>query len=271
MSQERSDFRQTLREAAGRAGAAEPTQAGHPDLDRLAAYHDGSLPEPEAERVREHLALCRECADLLLDYRDFAREEPAGAASATAAAWERDRERVREAVRRRAEPGSVVEPAEAAEPGRAYTGPRRGRLAPGLAAAFAAASVVLGILWWQARLELQRPRPVELAYVEPEGSSTLRSPAGEVEVPAGPDSRPVVLLYLTEPADFPRYEARIVPPAGDGSARTLELAPGADGVFALQLGAEPEPGDYRVVLSGVADGERRELATFRFRVREADS
>lgn len=266
MSQDRSDFRETLREAAGRAGAAESTQAGHPSLDRLAAYHDGEVPEPEAERVREHLALCRDCADLLLDYRDFAREEAAGTASATAAAWERDRELVRAAVGR-----SVGEPEPGAElppEARPWVAARRRPVLPWLAVAAAtAASLVLGGLWWQARVELHGPRQVELAYLEPEGSSALRSPEAEVEVSARPGVPPVVLLHLAEPGAFPRYQARIVPPAGEGSARVLELEAAAGGLFAVELGAEPEPGEYEVVLSGIADGERRELATYRFEVR----
>lgn len=263
MSQERSDFRETLREAAGRAGAADPR---HPDLARLAAYHGGELAEPEAEKVREHLALCRDCADLLLDYQDFAREEAAGTASATAAAWERDRKRVRAAVGR-----SVGEPEPGAElppEARPWVAVRRRPVLPWLAAAAATAvSLVLAVLWWQARVELHGPRQVELAYLEPEGSSALRSPEAEVEVSARPGVPPVILLHLAEPSAFPRYQARIVPPAGESSDRILELEAAGGGLFAVELGAEPEPGEYEVILSGIAGGERREVARYRFRIR----
>lgn len=245
----RSDFRDALQEGA-RAAAGEAGEGGHPDLDRLAAYHEGELPEAEAERVREHLSLCRECADLLLDWRDFARGEPAGAASATAAAWERDRERVREGVRRRV-----------------GVAPRRAPITPWVVAAAASvACVILAALWWQARSELGEPRQVEIASVVPEGSSVLRGREDEAEILAGPGSRPVVLLNLAELPDFPRYEARIVPPAGEEAASVLELSPRPGEPFTVQLGRDPEPGEYRVVLFGVDGGDPQEIAAYRFRV-----
>ncbi|HEX6201149.1 MAG TPA: zf-HC2 domain-containing protein [Thermoanaerobaculia bacterium] len=247
MSRDRSDLREALQDGAARTAGA---GSGHPALDELAAYHRGELPEAEAERVREHLALCRECADLLLDWRDFARDEPPGAASAAAAAWERDREGVREGVRRRV--GAA---------------PRRAPIVPWLvAAAAAAAALVLAVLWWQARSELGEPRQVQLASVMPEGSAVLR---GREDVPAvvvRPGARPVVALYLAEPEAFPRYEARIVPPAGEEAAFVVELSPQPSEPFVVQLGKDPEPGDYEVTLFGVADGERQEVATYSFRV-----
>jgi anti-sigma factor RsiW len=224
--------------------------AGHPALEELAAYHRGELPEAEAERVREHLALCRDCADLLLDWRDFARDEPAGAASAAAAAWERDRVGVRVGVLRRV--GAA---------------PRRAPLVPWLAAAAAAAvALVLAVLWWQARSELRQPRQVELAFVAPDGSAVLRGMEEEPEVVAAPGARPVVALYVPEPEEYPRYEARIVPPAGEEAAFVIELSPRPSEPFVVQLGKDPEPGPYEVTLFGVADGERQEVATYSFRV-----
>lgn len=269
MSEERSDFRKSHQEGA-RSAAGEAGDGAHPGLDRLAAYHEGELPEAEAERVREHLSRCRECADLLLDWRDFARDEPSGAASAAAAAWERDRDRVREGVARRvgAERGVDGGRSESPEGDAAYAGLRRGRRAPWLVAAAAlAAATVSGVLLWQERVENRRPRQVELASVLPEGSSVLRGREEEAEVLTGGGSRPVVLLHLGEPEEYPRYQARIVPPAGEGAAFVLELSPVPSGPFTVQLGRDPEPGEYRVVLSGVRDGERREVATYRFRVR----
>ena len=269
MSEERSDFRTPHPEGA-RSAAGEAGESGHPGLDRLAAYHGGELPEAEAERVREHLSRCRECADLLLDWRDFARDEPAGAASAAAAAWARDRERVRAGVARRVGAGSSERRGEAAgeaAAARQRAAPRRAPLVPWLAAAAAlTAAAVLGGLWWQERAENRRPRQVALASVAPEGSSVLRGREEETEVLTSPDSRPVVLLNLGELPAFPRYEARVEPPAGEDAASVVEIDPGLGDVLALELGADPEPGGYRVILFGVADGERREVAAYRFRV-----
>src|SRR3954452_24534213 len=39
----------------------------HPEPETLAAYHDGELPEGEAQRLQDHLLACRECAALLVD------------------------------------------------------------------------------------------------------------------------------------------------------------------------------------------------------------
>lgn len=283
MSHERSDFREALRAEARRALAAEPR---HPSLERLVAYHDGEVRGAEAEAVRDHLALCRECADLLLDYRDFAREEPAGTASAAGVAWERHREAIGGGVRRRVGGSETREEAgEAGRPARSHEAPRPGsppfpsrvehsgwpRTVPWAAAAcLALVSVVLGTLWWQARTELRQPGPAVFASLAPEGAPALRGSGDPevVEVAVRPGTRTVVLLNLSEPAAHPRYEARIVPPAGEAAAREVELEPGPNGVLALELGADPEPGPYRVVLSGIADGERQELATYRFEVSE---
>ncbi len=48
----------------------------HPTPQELAAYHAGELP-PEAEvKILDHLAICRECSDLLLDLSGFADLKP---------------------------------------------------------------------------------------------------------------------------------------------------------------------------------------------------
>jgi hypothetical protein len=77
----------------------------------------------------------------------------------------------------------------------------------------------------------------------------------------------VLLFHLAERPDLPRYEARIVPESGEGAVSVVELDPGLGEVLAVELGANLEPGDYRVILFGVAGEERQELATYRFRVR----
>jgi hypothetical protein len=67
------------------------TPAEHATPGELAAYHEGTLvPEIEA-RVREHLAHCRTCSDLLLDLAGFADlAPPPGIPELTDAEVERD-------------------------------------------------------------------------------------------------------------------------------------------------------------------------------------
>ena len=53
------------------AAGARRTLDEHPRPEALAAYHEGRLAEAEAERLRDHLALCPDCAGLLLDLGAF--------------------------------------------------------------------------------------------------------------------------------------------------------------------------------------------------------
>ncbi|HEX2643010.1 MAG TPA: zf-HC2 domain-containing protein, partial [Thermoanaerobaculia bacterium] len=55
---------EALRELAARARR---DLGAHPTPELLAAYHAGELPEDEVEQIRDHLALCPECGELLLD------------------------------------------------------------------------------------------------------------------------------------------------------------------------------------------------------------
>ena len=43
----------------------------HPTLDALAAYHAGQIEPPAAARLQEHLVLCSECSELLLELSAF--------------------------------------------------------------------------------------------------------------------------------------------------------------------------------------------------------
>lgn len=43
----------------------------HPSPRQLGLYHRGELPATETEPLQDHLALCPECAELLLDLADF--------------------------------------------------------------------------------------------------------------------------------------------------------------------------------------------------------
>jgi hypothetical protein len=49
---------------------------GHPAVEELVAYHQDGLAEEARERLQDHLALCKECARLLLDLEGFADLEP---------------------------------------------------------------------------------------------------------------------------------------------------------------------------------------------------
>jgi hypothetical protein len=52
------------------------TPSEHATPGELTAYHEGTLPPPVEARVREHLAHCKLCSDLLLDLAGFADLAP---------------------------------------------------------------------------------------------------------------------------------------------------------------------------------------------------
>lgn len=64
---------------------------GHPSIEVLDAYHQGTLGGEEAAQVQHHLIFCRECRDLLLDLARFLAdsEKPSRLWSAElTSAWE---------------------------------------------------------------------------------------------------------------------------------------------------------------------------------------
>lgn len=68
MDENRIDLKAALRELA----AEESVDLGpHAGLKRLLAYRRGTLPAAEREALQEHLSLCKRCAGLLLELRDF--------------------------------------------------------------------------------------------------------------------------------------------------------------------------------------------------------
>ncbi len=91
MSQEKPSLTAAIRHLAERERSTE-----HATPRELTAYHEGSLP-PEAEaRVRQHLALCRHCSDLLLDLAGFATlTPPPGIPELTDAEVEEDWQKVK--------------------------------------------------------------------------------------------------------------------------------------------------------------------------------
>lgn len=78
MDENRTDLKAALRELA----AAESEELGpHAGLKRLIAYRQGTLPAAEREALQEHLSLCKRCAGLLLELRDFEAASAGGGAA----------------------------------------------------------------------------------------------------------------------------------------------------------------------------------------------
>src|SRR4051794_40419078 len=54
----------------------ETTRKGHLSIPQLGAYHRDQLTDDEQEALREHLLVCRECRQILLDLVEFLDGDP---------------------------------------------------------------------------------------------------------------------------------------------------------------------------------------------------
>jgi hypothetical protein len=154
--------------AAVRALAAEEREraGAHPEAEEIAAYAAGTLDGARVDGVRAHLARCAECADLVLEYAEFAPAPAAGAAQRgeVAAAYDEMRREL----------GLPAAERDAHRDG-GYARPFR----PWLLAAATLAAAALGIWGWSQHraLEAARTTPrVNVAAVdlEPRGSDQVR-------------------------------------------------------------------------------------------------
>lgn len=158
MDSERPDLRTSLKALAARDRR---TLTAHLEPEQLLAYRAGELPEGEVEALRDHLALCPECAELLLDLDDFTPDASPVSKAAISdqeieAAWIALRDRLaREGqlplAKTRSGTATRPDPREAAAPPKRplpFVPPAR-RRSPGLAYALAASlAACLGLSVW---------------------------------------------------------------------------------------------------------------------------
>ncbi len=253
MDSDKPDLDAALRELA--AEERRRLGAEHPDPDALLAYQRGELPAAEAERVRDHLALCRECGDLVLDFAAFpALEPPEGSPRL-------DRREIGERWRDLQ--------AAAADRGPLWT---RSKVVLPLAAAFLLAVVGLGAWNLVLRQRLERAAgpqgDVVMVVLNPE-SRVIRGVSPQVVAIPATAERVVVNLAVGEPRDFPGYAIDLTDGAGVSLVRDLPVqrAPSPNENFSPELPAwRLAPGEYRIELYGVRDGARERLERYSFRV-----
>lgn len=262
MSEHEPEIRQAVAAWLSGAGAH---GGDHPEADTLAAYHARELPEEDERRVQDHLLVCRDCGELLLDLEGlgdpgFGRdvEIPAGTDEAV---WERLRQEIR------------ADPRQAA----VLPLPARRRAAPppwmsALAAALLVA--VIGLSAWVASLlrtveELSRPEvnaPV-LDLVPLGIGQRDEAAAPDAEVPSGARLFTLILSPARR-GDFQDYEAEIASSGGAVVWRARGLRPNDYGSFSLavprsSLGA----GEHRLRLLGIGSGgEREPLGEYALRI-----
>lgn len=243
------------------AGAEEARRrlGTHPTPDELLAYQEGKLAAEDQERMQDHLALCRDCARVVLDLESFpdvepVREEQRVTDWQVAAAW-----------RRLAAQEGISPPARSS--------PRRSwsmLFSPGFAYAMAASILMaaLGLGSWVIQLrgqidDLSRPRVnVFLSDLVPQSSELERGVGDRIRVPAWTE-RVLLLLNLADLRSFPEYLVEISGREGRELWSNRELRRSPDGNFTLEVHRRFLPaGEYRIALYGLEGEARTPMATY---------
>lgn len=229
----------TLLAATGSADDGQTsTGQEHPSLDTWIAYHEDRLPEAEVSKLQEHLIVCRECVDLILEIEGFNTppEEDAEGVSdfEKAAVWR------------------TVQPQVAA------AAPR-----PRFPMALAASLLVgvLGLSAWNAvdsHREITSLQQKVSSLTAPQANAaihdllpgatrSLRSAGATFEVP--PEANQFTLiLNLDRDFDHDAYRVRFVDTEGAGVLEVGDLKP-IDHTVTIGLGRQSiEPGEYSVEL-----------------------
>lgn len=201
----------------------------------LDAYYTKELAPADDARIREHLAACQECADLLVDLQELyaAASEPATGVVdfEQANAWKK--------LRKKLFPPKVL-----------------GLPLPVLAFAAALAVVTVGFLVYQAGPFGPRGE----VTLDPVGA--FRGGEGE-DIVSAPRSFDLVLRVAGRP--YPEYRVEIR--QGDKTLKTLSGLREDEplNVPLKKPGSSLEPGEYEIFLFGLVDGRPGEAETYRVR------
>jgi hypothetical protein len=256
----------------------------HPDPETLEDYHAGKITGAKQEALRDHLALCHDCADFLLDLVSFAEFTPPDQAPLLAdveveSAWQKFQPRLvaAEPVAAPKEEERLVPVAQIAERRRESEGsggfvPRqRLRQAYAIAATLLVGVIGLGI--WAGSLQktighIREPQPnPKVLNLTPEGESGTRGEPEQQEV--GPSQESFMLSF--DPVDTlenTEYAAEIV----DSSHRVVWESRGLykspdEGVVRVRM---PEgylkAGEYKARLFSMKGAEKTDMKNFHFSI-----
>jgi hypothetical protein len=234
----------------------------HPEPELLAAYHGGELAAAEDREIQDHLVLCPDCPQLLLDLEDLfepRRRDLGLSDTGVGAAWEDLQSRLGDAGSGRARGFHRGEAT--------YATPRWSQV-------LAACLLVLVVaLSFRARSLLRdlhlRDQPRANPIVVDLSSSNSRGAGpSRTEVPAGAGDL-VLILHPDEAPSFPDYRAEVLATT-DGHAlwAVRGLARSAEGTFSLVVPRRSlPPGAYLLRLSGIDEsGRARSLGEFGLRL-----
>jgi Putative zinc-finger len=273
MNDEPGGLRESLTDLATEARNRQGPDA-HPSPETLTAYDAGELTPAAAEDVREHLAVCRHCARLLLDLQAFLDAPVADVESPDAEAdtsWHAIRARLpvppeRSGRRREARGAAWGATAAPGTPRRAW---------PGLAVAatFVGVALIAVPLWIVAR-HLSSPElpPAMLELSTPEGHrGTAEPPPLPPATVHAQAASTTLLLRLARPQPDLRFRVELLA-VGAGASRDLP-APAVKIVDSRTLvlvlaRRQLSPGRYQLRVLDVEQPSAEALGDFLFQVVE---
>ncbi len=267
-----SESRQTLQEAMATLTAVALDGQDHPTPDELLAYHAGELSEEAHERVRTHVAWCRDCARTVLDlasWPDVELRDPGleRTADEEAADWQ--------AIRQGLAAGRGEAPSPAPKrPVRERPRARRRSYGPVHLLAAALLVAVVGLSFQITRLtrqvtELTRPRANVFVTDLESVTAAARRDGEELRTTRVPDGMEIVVFLLVEDdvRPFDDHAVEIRDAAGRVFWRHRGLRSPPEGGFSVEVPVDVLPSDeIEIRLYGLAAGEQELVATYRTRI-----
>jgi hypothetical protein len=258
--------------------AAEGAQAdgAHLAPEVLADYSSGQVTGEQRRRVQSHLAVCSECAQVVLDLAIFPHVEPLTpefrrTEAEEAEDWLAIRKRL--AARTAApEPERRLPPAvrEADPWWRAWVH----LFLPSRAFAAGLLLAAAGVVFWVVRLQWPAwgggalQANIFVQDLIPVSSSRTRDsiPGGTLSVHPAME-RVVLILNSSDFRPFDDYEIQVVGEGGTPNWSRRGLVRNQDGSFSIEaLRSSLPAGEYRIELYGLSKGSREPLSTYRFKV-----
>lgn len=265
-------FDESLQSLAARRRAAE----GHPSPDVLVAYRAGDLTAEQDERIKDHLAICRECSQLVLDLAEFEELEPRETIAAVDVqaeeAWQRLRPKLAaEAAPAGAQPvdtrpdrqdppleESAPPPVLRARPPVPFW--RRPALPWALAAILALCVVGLA----QRQGGQRQAEIIPLLALRANEEDATRGSADTLPTITG--SAAVELPLPVDSPEFPAYDVEVVPASGGEAIPVGRESAPISTLFVSLPRQLLSDGEYRFQVYGIDGGRRDLIATFPFQV-----
>jgi hypothetical protein len=264
-------FEESLRELTARRLAAQ----GHPSPEDLAAYRAGELGTEQHERIKDHLAICEDCSQLVLDLAEFEQFEPGQnltpADAQAEVSWQRLRGRLKDEGElddsRVTDPAPILAPHPSRRRVPAWQRPAiPWALAAGLALCVVGLELRVGSLGREVR-ELSKPQVVPAFPLVSEEDAVRGGSDSGLSAHTGKG----VSYDLSLPSDpriptYPLYSVQIVPAAGSAQPIRIAPRPAEDGVLRIFLPSAPEPGDYYFQVFGVQGEKETSVGRYPFKV-----